>query len=68
MLEASSGAAADEYLIFLSGFPERSAMRRETDRWASPNRQYHVTQTSRAGLLTNLRTSIWASGQPPGRR
>jgi len=27
MLEASSGAATDEYLIFLSGFPERSAMR-----------------------------------------
>lgn len=26
----------------------------ETDRWASPARQYQVTQTSRAGLLTNL--------------
>jgi hypothetical protein len=26
----------------------------ETDRWASPSRQYQVTQTSRAGLLTNL--------------
>jgi len=26
----------------------------ETDRWASPNRQYQVTQTSRAGLLTGL--------------
>jgi hypothetical protein len=26
----------------------------ETDRWASPERQYRVTQTSRAGLLTEL--------------
>lgn len=26
----------------------------ETSRWASPVRQYQVTQTSRAGLLTNL--------------
>ena len=26
----------------------------ETDRWASPVRQYQITQTSRAGLLTNL--------------
>jgi len=26
----------------------------ETDRWASPARQYRVTQTSRAGLLTGL--------------
>ena len=26
----------------------------ETDRWASPSRQYRVTQTSRAGLLTDL--------------
>ena len=26
----------------------------ETDRWASPVRQYQVTQTSRAGLLTGL--------------
>jgi len=26
----------------------------ETDRWASPARQYQVTQTSRAGLLTGL--------------
>ena len=26
----------------------------ETDRWASPRRQYQVTQTSRAGLLTDL--------------
>ena len=26
----------------------------ETDRWASPERQYQVTQTSRAGLLTGL--------------
>ncbi len=26
----------------------------ETDRWASPMRQYQVTQTSRAGLLTEL--------------
>ena len=26
----------------------------ETDRWASPSRQYQVTQTSRAGLLTDL--------------
>jgi hypothetical protein len=26
----------------------------ETDRWASPARQYRVTQTSRAGLLTEL--------------
>ena len=28
----------------------------ETDRWASPSRQYQVTQTSRAGLLTGLPT------------
>ena len=28
--------------------------RLETDRWASPNRQYQVTQTSQAGLLTGL--------------
>ena len=26
----------------------------ETDRWASPVRQYQITQTSRAGLLTDL--------------
>lgn len=26
----------------------------ETDRWASPVRQYQITQTSRAGLLTGL--------------
>ena len=26
----------------------------ETDRWASPARQYQITQTSRAGLLTDL--------------
>src|SRR5215210_4317522 len=26
----------------------------ETDRWASPGRQYQLTQTSRAGLLTEL--------------
>jgi hypothetical protein len=32
----------------------RIQRRLETDRWASPNRQYQVTQTSRAGLLTNL--------------
>jgi len=28
--------------------------RLETDRWAFPNRQFQVTQTSRAGLLTGL--------------
>ena len=34
---------------------ERRIQRRlETDRWASPARQYRVTQTSRAGLLTEL--------------
>jgi hypothetical protein len=34
---------------------ERRIQRRlETDRWASPNRQYQLTQTSRAGLLTGL--------------
>jgi hypothetical protein len=34
---------------------ERRIQRRlETDRWASPARQYRITQTSRAGLLTNL--------------
>jgi hypothetical protein len=34
---------------------ERRIQRRlETDRWASPNRQYQLTQTSRAGLLTDL--------------
>ncbi len=26
----------------------------EVDRWASPERQYQITQTSRAGLVTNL--------------
>jgi len=34
---------------------ERRIQRRlETDRWAFPNRQYQVTQTSRSGLLTGL--------------
>jgi hypothetical protein len=34
---------------------ERRIERRlETDRWAYPNRQYEITQTSRAGLLTHL--------------
>jgi hypothetical protein len=34
---------------------ERRIQRRlETDRWAAPNRQYQLTQTSRAGLLTGL--------------
>jgi hypothetical protein len=32
----------------------RIQRRLETDRWASPNRQYEITQTSRAGLLTGL--------------
>jgi uncharacterized protein DUF5916 len=32
----------------------RIQARLETDRWASPNRQYRITQTSRAGLLTSL--------------
>ena len=32
----------------------RIQRRLEFDRWASPNRQYQITQTSRAGLLTNL--------------
>ena len=32
----------------------RIQRRLETDRWASPVRQYVVTQTSRAGLLTGL--------------
>src|SRR5262249_52669938 len=32
----------------------RIQRRLETDRWASPNRQYQITQTSRAGLLTDL--------------
>lgn len=32
----------------------RIQRRLETDRWASPNRQYQITQTSRAGLLKNL--------------
>jgi uncharacterized protein DUF5916 len=32
----------------------RIQRRLETDRWASANRQYQLTQTSRAGLLTNL--------------
>ncbi len=32
----------------------RMQRRLETDRWASPARQYQVTQTSRAGLLTDL--------------
>ena len=32
----------------------RIQRRLETDRWASPARQYKVTQTSRAGLLTDL--------------
>src|SRR5262245_57778863 len=32
----------------------RIQRRLETDRWAFPARQYQITQTSRAGLLTNL--------------
>jgi hypothetical protein len=32
----------------------RIQRRLETDRWASPARQYQITQTSRAGLLTDL--------------
>jgi hypothetical protein len=32
----------------------RLQRRLEIDRWASPNRQYQITQTSRAGLLTGL--------------
>jgi MFS family permease len=32
----------------------RIQRRLEIDRWASPNRQYQITQTSRAGLLTGL--------------
>ena len=32
----------------------RIQRRLETDRWASPLRQYAVTQTSRAGMLTDL--------------
>ena len=32
----------------------RLQRRLEIDRWASPHRQYQITQTSRAGLLTGL--------------
>jgi len=32
----------------------RIQRRLEIDRWASPNRQYQITQTSQAGLLTGL--------------
>ncbi len=32
----------------------RAQREQETDRWASPERDYKVTQTFRAGLLTNL--------------
>jgi len=32
----------------------RIQRRLEIDRWASPNRQYQITQTSQAGLLTEL--------------
>ena len=32
----------------------RIQRRLELDRWASPNRQYQLTQTSQAGVLTNL--------------
>src|SRR5205085_8182975 len=32
----------------------RIQRRLETDRWAFPARQYQITQTSRAGLLTDL--------------
>jgi hypothetical protein len=32
----------------------RIQRRLEIDRWASPNRQYQITQTSQAGLLTDL--------------
>jgi hypothetical protein len=32
----------------------RSQRLLETDRWAYPSRQFQITQTSRAGLLTNL--------------
>lgn len=49
----------------------------ETDRWASPARQFQVTQTSRAGLLTDLpafdlglglmvRPSVVTGGGHPG--
>jgi hypothetical protein len=34
----------------------------ETDRWASPARQYQVTQTSRAGLLTGLPDFVLGMG------
>jgi Domain of unknown function (DUF5916) len=34
----------------------RAQREQETDRWASPERDYKVTQTFRAGLLTNLPT------------
>lgn len=50
-------------LLFRPGLPqwgfnlERRVQRlQETDRWASAERNYKVTQTSRAGLLTNLPT------------
>ena len=49
----------------------------ETDRWAFPQRQYKITQTSRAGLLTGLpefalgrglsvRPAVTAGGEHPG--
>ena len=51
----------------------------ETDRWASAGRQYQVTQTSRAGLLTGLpaidlgrglsvRPAVTTGGGVPGAR
>ena len=57
----------------------RIQRRLETDRWASPNRQYQVTQTSRAGLLTDLpdfdlglgltvRPAVTSGGGIPSRR
>ncbi|HKA58611.1 MAG TPA: DUF5916 domain-containing protein [Gemmatimonadales bacterium] len=48
-------------LLFRPGLPEwgfnvqrRIQRLQETDRWASPSRDYKVTLTSRAGLLTGL--------------
>jgi hypothetical protein len=61
-----SGWSAEIYipvhsLSFKAGLREwhfnvqrRIQRRLETDRWASPARQFQITQTSRAGLLTGL--------------
>jgi hypothetical protein len=46
----------------------RIQRRLEIDRWASPNSQYQITQTSQAGLLTDLPDFDLGVGLTSGRR